>query len=297
MSPKTLLSFVIAVATAVPAFAQCPGGVCPTSFGSVRYSARVRTYQQSTFNGALTRVPATTRFIPYVGRAEAPTPAPCASVGECSETAIEPCAPVETSTVEPCAPVESSTPCEPFAPGSITCEETSSIPAPCEPVETSTACETCDPITPQFQSYRPAVNQECASNSCPLRTATRAVANTAATATRTAVKLASAPLHALLDRANATRASYGLPAFTYDETLEVGALNQAAYCSKVGTLVHGGGCAEILAQNSQGIETALNQWLQSPQHRAMLLNGCYRYAGVAVVRDGYGRSWCAMRFR
>lgn len=288
---RTLITFIAIVATSATVYAQCPGGACPTSFGNVRYAARVQTYQPSIFNGGLTRIPTTTRYIPYVGRAVATTPAPCESVETCEETSIEPCAPVSTdcettSIPAPCDPVET------FAPGSITCE-TVGEPEPCEPVATGE-------IVPQFQSYRPAEVQDCPTGKCPLRTATRAVANTAATATQTAVKVATAPvrgLSALLDRANATRASYGLPALTYDATLTAGAETQANYCSRVGTLVHGGGCAEILAQNSQGIETALNQWLQSPQHRSLLLNGRYRYAGVAVVRDGYGRSWCVMRFR
>ena len=100
----------------------------------------------------------------------------------------------------------------------------------------------------------------------------------------------------LLDRVNAFRAQYGLSALAYDSTLTGGAQYQAGFCAYRGALVHGSG-AEILAQNNQGIETALNQWLNSPAHRALLLNPSYRFGGVAVHRDGSGRVWCAMRFR
>lgn len=101
----------------------------------------------------------------------------------------------------------------------------------------------------------------------------------------------------LLQRVNATRARYGLAALANDATLETGSYYQASYCAQIGGLAHGAGAAEILAMNGSGIEAALAQWLNSPAHRALLLNGGYRYAGVAVVRDRYGRVWCAVRFR
>lgn len=101
----------------------------------------------------------------------------------------------------------------------------------------------------------------------------------------------------LLDVANATRARYGLPALKLDTNLEAGSQYQASFCSRIGGLQHAAGYAEILAQNYQGIETALNQWINSPAHRALLLNGAYRFAGVGMVRDASGRVWCAMRFR
>ena len=101
----------------------------------------------------------------------------------------------------------------------------------------------------------------------------------------------------LLEIANRVRARFGRVVLTYDENLDEGAERQANYCAQTGRLVHEPGVIEILAYNSQGLEAALNQWLASPAHRQILLNGRYRYAGVAVVRDRYGRSWCAMRFR
>lgn len=264
-----VLALLCALTSASSAFAQCWNGACQTR-QSVRIVER-RSF--NAVNGALTRAPATTRFIPYVGAAQEYLPAPCASVGECEETAVpEPCEPVATCEVTaipaPCAPTTT------FAPGSVSCEP---VAEPCEPVST------CEP-TAQFQSYRPA--SDCPTGSCPLRTISKAT-----------VSLATAPLRAFLDAANRTRARYGVAQLQYDASLEAGALAQAQYCARVGRLQHGSGVAEILAQNSEGIEAALNQWLASPAHRQILLNGGYRYAGVAVVRDGQGRSWCAMRFR
>ena len=100
-----------------------------------------------------------------------------------------------------------------------------------------------------------------------------------------------------LSAINAVRARYGLAALVSDPRLEEGARYQANYCARVGRLQHASGVAEILAQNRQGLETAISQWLNSPGHRALLLNGSFRYAGVAVVRDHYGRFWCAVQFR
>ena len=187
--------------------------------------------------------------------------------------AASPCQAVETvqSAPEPCAPVYES-----YAPAPCQAVETvltppvgSASPEPCAPVETTPSpCESVE--------YEPTVYQ-CPTGACPLT-----VAKKVAT---------------LLDRVNATRAQYGLTALSYDATLTGGAQYQASFCASRGALIHGSGVAEILAQNGQGIETALTQWLNSPSHRALLLSSTYRFAGVAVHRDGAGRVWCAVRFR
>ena len=174
--------------------------------------------------------------------------------------AIQPCAPVET--VEPCAPVETVEPCAPVE----TVE-------PCAPVETIQPCapiETVEPCAPVPETI---VRSECVGGVCPIR---RTTAN-------------------LLTRLNAVRARYGLAALKLDATLEAGAQRQAAYCSQAGALIHGN-AAEILAQNGSGFDVALDQWLASPAHRALLLGG-YTRAGVGVRVDSRGRAWCAVRFR
>lgn len=153
---------------------------------------------------------------------------------------------------------------------------TTATPEPCGKIETVAPCE---PVKSCTENISKEVD-ECVA--CPIRSTITAPLRVVAN---------------LLDSANRTRTRYGLPVFTYDATLEAGAKTQAQYCARVGRLQHGAGAIEILAYNSQGLEAAINQWLASPAHRAILLNGRYRYAGVAVVRDSYGRSWCAMRFR
>ena len=193
------------------------------------------------------------------------TIAPCQAVQACAPVeTVQPCAPVET-TIEPCAPVETVEPCAPVE--------------PCSPVETCDQCE----YTPSITG-KTTIGQ-CVNGSCPLRTV--------ATGTRNIVSNTLKGVASLLDRVNATRARYGLAAL---QVADLGAQRQAAYCAATGTLTHGSGVAEILAQNGQGFETAIQQWLNSPGHRALLLNGSYRYADVGVVRSG-GRVWCAVRFR
>lgn len=185
--------------------------------------------------------------------------------------------------VQPCQAVQQVAPCQAAQPVAEPCAPVATI-EPCAPVETC-ATETCEPSSEGVLK----IKDECV-GACPLRSAAKA-----------AVKTATAPVRAvanLLASANATRARYGLPALQYDESLAAGANYGANYCARAGQVCHAPGCGyEIVAMNGQGIETAVNQWLDSPPHRALLLNGRFRYAGVSVVRDRYGRAWCAMRFR
>jgi len=193
-------------------------------------------------------------------------------------------------TVQPCQAVQTVAPCQaaqPVAEPVEACAPVATI-EPCAPVETCAPTETCEPSAESVQLKIKEID-EC-NGACPLRSAAKA-----------AVKTAAAPVRAvanLLASANATRARYGLPALQFDESLTVGANYGANYCARAGQVCHAPGCGyEIVAMNGQGIETAVNQWLDSPPHRALLLNGGFRYAGVSVVRDRHGRAWCAMRFR
>lgn len=200
-------------------------------------------------------------------------------------TASRPCLPCQTySNAESYAETNTETsPCAPTTDAPRYYGAVVESVKPCEPVETSRPepCEACGEYEP-IKTSTGLVYRSCPTGACPLQAATRTVAKTVAT---------------LLDRANALRASYGLPALSYDATLTAGSQYQASFCASRGALIHGSGVAEILAQNSQGLETALSQWLNSPAHRALLLSPNFRFGGVAVHRDSTGRVWCAMRFR
>lgn len=95
---------------------------------------------------------------------------------------------------------------------------------------------------------------------------------------------------------NRTRAAFGRSPLQSDANLDAGSEYAANHCATVGGLDHTAG-NEILAYNSSGIDVAIQTWLQSPAHRAYLLSPSFSFAGVSVVRDRFGRVWCAMRFR
>lgn len=183
--------------------------------------------------------------------------------GQCTPCErVQACVPVET--VPPCADVpnkysEVVDACVESVPP---CGNVTSTPAPCE------TCGEYSPIKTDGLVYR-----SCPTGACPLT----AVAS-------------------LLDALNATRARYGLRALAYDATLTGGSQYQASYCASRGALIHGSG-AEVLAYNNEGVETALRQWLNSPAHRALLLNPSFTRGGIAIHRTSSGRVYVAARFR
>lgn len=192
------------------------------------------------------------------------TAAPCAAVGACEEVAVAPCEPV---AVQPCEPVQ-------------TVEEPA--PEPCAPV-----------VAPSCESYEEAevatyAVGECVGGTCPIRRVAKGAVDTVATVAATARFLVAV---------NAVRARYGLRPLQTDVILDKGCETQANVCAARSTLIHAPGCYEILAQNTTGFDAALNQWVASQGHAALLLNPSFRYAGIAVKRDASGRYWCAMRFR
>ena len=203
---------------------------------------------------------------------------PCSQVANV-EYAPRPCSPYSTCSQAPtaCAPCSTCSPCDgdsckideaeteqlPAAP-----EQTS--PSPCEPCSGGT-CTLTDPV--EGYTTSPCYGGTCSEGSC---------------------STGSCAL-ALVDKLNATRARFGFARFEFDATLERGASYQASVCRSYGRLIHAGGVAEILAQSSS-LDGAIQQWLASPPHRALLLSN-YRRAGVGVVRDAYGRSWYAVQFR
>lgn len=209
---------------------------------------------------------------------------PCAQAGEyipCDVEAPKPCEPtletVEQPTPPPCDPVKVEA-CEPVQ----TVE-------PCAPVSTCETCPNAIGVTRQELTYSSVGT--CPNGACPLRTAVKATAKTAQQAVKKVVSTAS-----WLAAVNRTRAAYGLAALRGDAALDAGCAQATSHCATVGGLDHTAG-NEILAYNQSGIDAAIVSWLNSPAHRAYLLSPSFTAAGISVVRDRYGRVWCAMRFR
>lgn len=91
-----------------------------------------------------------------------------------------------------------------------------------------------------------------------------------------------------LDVINAVRALHGLGLLTRDPVLARVALSHARRVARTTRLFHPGGGNEISARGQRTIQEAIQSWLDSPGHRAILL-GPYTQCGVAMVvsrRDG-----------
>lgn len=185
------------------------------------------------------------------------------------------------------APIPTAAPCEPcqaVVDAPEPCEPAQTVVEPCEPVQTT--CEGCD----QFRDAAKMVQVgECIGGACPIRHIVGGAVDAVQTVAATARFLAAA---------NALRVRYGLAPLQADVGLDAACKGQVGICARRGALIHGAGAAEILAQNTSGFEYAVSQWAASRSgHAELLLNPSFRFAGVAMERDAYGRYWCAMRFR
>lgn len=106
-------------------------------------------------------------------------------------------------------------------------------------------------------------------------------------------------LEAELERVNSIRAAYGIKtALRIDSRLQTGAQHHAGNMLRSGQVYHAPGCGfEICAQSfGKTIDGAIRQFLNSPAHRAILLQNGFRSCGIGFLNDQYGRSFVAIRF-
>lgn len=98
----------------------------------------------------------------------------------------------------------------------------------------------------------------------------------------------------IIIQTNAQRARYGLPALTIDPSLMNSARNHAQYMTLSRQLVHTNQpVAENIATGQASSDEAVNCWMNSPGHRANILNGSYRRIGAAAYRTPEGQIfWC-----
>lgn len=265
-------ALVASALAAAPASAQCCGFRIFGRRANIQYSSQ--RYNQSFSNVDATRV-RQWGFCSSGACALRTSASYATNNGYCGTTA----------TPTPCGQLTRQ---EEIVDGGMNCEPGEYYPtgtcAPCSPVQIETRQECQEesssaPLPSPCESVKQTVKESCETGACPLRgRVATAVSN-------------------FLSAANAIRAQYGLQALKADASLDQGSYVQANYCATTQRLIHGGGAAEILAQNYSGFNCALNQWLNSPAHRSLLLSPSYRFAGVATVRDASGRVWCAMRFK
>lgn len=98
---------------------------------------------------------------------------------------------------------------------------------------------------------------------------------------------------------NATRARYGMRALEIDVSLVVESEAHSQRQAARGQIYHAQGCgAEIVAQNwGVGVSFAIQQWLNSPAHRALLLSPQFTRLGVGVCKTTHGANFCTVRFK
>jgi uncharacterized protein YkwD len=112
---------------------------------------------------------------------------------------------------------------------------------------------------------------------------------------------------------NQQRANYGLPALTPNAQLTAAATAHAQTMARVGTLCHQAGgttlsgrvsaagysygaCGENIAYNYDTGPSVVQGWMNSPGHRANILNPTYRHIGVGYARDSQGHLYSAQVF-
>jgi uncharacterized protein YkwD len=121
---------------------------------------------------------------------------------------------------------------------------------------------------------------------------------------------------AIVDLTNAERARQGLAALAAesrlmraaqlhaDQMVRVGrldhVLSEATYPRPEDRLAAAGytwrAYAENIAFNQRGASDVMSAWMQSPGHRANILNGTFTQRGVGYARDGSGRPYYVQVF-
>jgi uncharacterized protein YkwD len=117
----------------------------------------------------------------------------------------------------------------------------------------------------------------------------------------------------VLELVNAERAKYGLAALTYNAVLDQSAEKHADHMSIVGRMAHSGigdgdpgeriraegwrrSWGENVATGQTSAEQVVREWMNSPTHRANILNPNFRYLGVSYETSSTGRSYWAQSF-
>jgi uncharacterized protein YkwD len=103
----------------------------------------------------------------------------------------------------------------------------------------------------------------------------------------------------VLEQTNATRRRHGLAPLTLDRSLLKSARRHTSWMARRQTLRHTTSqVAENIAEGQRSARQALQDWMNSPGHRANILNPSYRRIGVAAYRASDGTCyWCQQFLR
>jgi len=98
----------------------------------------------------------------------------------------------------------------------------------------------------------------------------------------------------ILAQTNAERAKFGLAPLTLDKSLLQSARNHCNWMATTGNFQHtSANVAENIALGQGSATEAVRDWMNSPGHRANILNGSYRRIGIAAYTGAGGKVfWC-----
>ncbi len=98
----------------------------------------------------------------------------------------------------------------------------------------------------------------------------------------------------IIDQTNAERARNGVAPLAVDASLEQTARNHAAWMTNNRVMQHSTmNVAENIAWNQRSVPEVMNSWMNSPGHRANILNPSYHRIGVAAYTATDGSVyWC-----
>ena len=97
---------------------------------------------------------------------------------------------------------------------------------------------------------------------------------------------------------NLQRERNGLPALTIDRSLMTSARRHCAWMARSGSLVHTSAMvAENIAMGQQNSLGAVQDWMNSPGHRANILGGYTRIGAAAYTGTGGQIYWCVQFLR
>jgi uncharacterized protein YkwD len=103
---------------------------------------------------------------------------------------------------------------------------------------------------------------------------------------------------AVIERTNEHRARYGLPPLEVDESLMGSARQHATWMTLNRRLAHTSApVAENIAMGQNDSHEVLQSWMNSPGHRANILNGAFSRIGVAAYRTVSGTVYWCQQFR
>jgi uncharacterized protein YkwD len=101
----------------------------------------------------------------------------------------------------------------------------------------------------------------------------------------------------MIEQTNAQRAKYGLPPLVVDQSLEKTARTHTIWMTNNRALQHStDNIGENIAMGQQTTSEAVTDWMNSPGHRANILNTSYKRTGVAAYRTPDGTIYRCQQF-